>query len=76
MKTDLFEERHVDDVTIRKFLLMINLFNVSHMLSWVFSIGDCRRCKNLMKTSVTHSAAPGLLLFCSYLILMSSVICY
>ena len=45
------------------YFLMINLFNVSYMLSWVFSIEDCRRCQNLMKISVTHSAAPGLLLF-------------
>ena len=42
------------------YFLMINLFNVSYMLSWVFSIKDCRRCQNLMKISVTHSAVPGL----------------
>ena len=42
---------------------MIHLFNVSYMLSWVFSIEDCRRCQNLMKLSVTHSATSGLLLF-------------
>ena len=64
MKTDLFEERHVDNVTIRKFLLSYDKFiNVSYMLSWVISIEDCRRCQNLMKISVTHSAVPGLLLF-------------
>ena len=36
----------------------------------------CADCQNVVRTSVTHSAAPRVPLFCSYHILTSSVIYY
>ena len=46
------------------------------MLPWVCSVIDHRRRQNVVRTSVTHSAAPRVPLFCSYHILTSSVIYY
>ena len=40
------------------------------------SVMDHRRRQNVVRTSVTHSAAPRVPLFCSYHILTSSVIYY
>ena len=40
------------------------------------SLIDHRGRQNVVRTSVTHSAAPRVPLFCSYHILTSSVICY
>ena len=40
------------------------------------SVIDHRRRQNVVRTSVTHSATPRVPLFCSYRILMSSVIYY
>ena len=42
------------------------------MLMWVCAVADQTRLQNVVRTSVTHSAAPGELhvsLFCSYLII-------
>ena len=44
------------------------------MLPWVFIVIDYRRHPNVVRTLMTHSAVPYLLLFCSYHTLMSSVI--
>ena len=38
------------------------------MLPWVCTVQystDCTRCQNVVRTSVTHSAAPQVPLFCS-----------
>ena len=74
MKTDLFEERHVDDVTIRKFLLSYDKFiNVS--LMYLFK----RRLQKMSKSDENISdtfCCAWFATFFSYLTLMSSVICY
>ena len=46
------------------------------MLPCVCSVIDHRGGQNVVRTSVTHSAAPRVPLFCSYHILTSSVIYY
>ena len=46
------------------------------MLPCVCSVIDHRGRQNVVRTSVTHSAAPRVPLFCSYHILRSSVIYY
>ena len=46
------------------------------MLPCVCSVIDHRGRQNVVRTSVTHSAVPRVPLFCSYHILMSSVIYY
>ena len=46
------------------------------MLLCICSVIDRERCQNVVQTSVTHSAAPGEPLFCSYHILTSSLIYY
>ena len=45
-------------------------------LPCVCSVGDHRGNQNVVRTSVTHSAVPRVPLFCSYHILMSSMIYY
>ena len=49
---------------------------IDSMLPCVCSVTDHRRRQNMARTSVTHSAAPRVSLFCSYHILTSSVIHY
>ena len=46
------------------------------MLLCICSEIDHRRRQNVVRTSVTHSAAPCVPLFCSYRFLTSSVIYY
>ena len=67
---DLLEDRRIDDIIIKNFLNSLlyktNRFQVAvHLFS-----------NRSQRTSVTHSAAPRVPLFCSYHILMSSVIYY
>ena len=50
--------------------------NFNSMLPCVCSVIDHRGRQNVVRTSVTHSAAPRVPLFCSYHILTSSVIYY
>ena len=72
---DLSEDRRIDDVIIKTFfnslLYKTNRFQVAVRL---FSNRSQRTSK--CDTSVTHSAAPRMPLFCSYHILTSSVIYY
>ena len=49
---------------------------IDSMLLCVCSVIDHRICQNVVRTSVTHLATPCVTLFCSYHILMSSVIYY
>ena len=46
------------------------------MLPFIYSVIGQRGRQNVVRTSVTHSAAPRMPLFCSYHILTSSVIYY
>ena len=49
---------------------------IDSMLPCVCSVIDDRGRQNVVRTSVTHSAAPHVPLFCSYHILTSYVIYY
>ena len=66
---DLLEDRRIDDVIIQVFfnslLYKTNRFQVAVRL---FS-NRSQRTSNVVRTSVTHSAAPRVPLFCSYYIL-------
>ena len=55
-------------------LYKTNRFHVA--VGLIDSVIDHRRRQNVVRTSVTHSATPRVPLFCSYHILMSSVIYY
>ena len=57
-------------------LILYYIKQIDSMLPCVCSVIDHRGRQNLVRTSVTHSAALRLSLFCSYQILTSSVIYY
>ena len=67
---DLLEDRRINDVIIKTF------FNSLLYKTNRFPVIDHRGRQNVVRTSVTHSAAPRVPLFCSYHILTSSVINY
>ena len=74
---DLLEDRHVDDVIIKTFFFNSLLYKqIDSKLPCICSIIDCRGCQNVVRTPVTHLAAPRVPLFCSYHILTLSVIYY
>ena len=73
---DLSEDRCIDDVTINNILLLHGIKHIDSMLSGVCLIKARIRRQNVIKTSVTHSAASHLPDFCSYHILMSFGIYY
>ena len=64
------------DVTINNIPLFCHIKQIDFMVPWIFTVIDHRRGQNLIGTSVTHSAAPRMPLFCSSHILMSSAIYY
>ena len=73
---DLLEDRRIDDVIIKTFFnSLLYKTNRSQVAVRLFSI-DHRGRRNVVRTSVTHSAAPRVPLFCSYCILSSSVVYY
>ena len=72
-------------VTVAKFgikgfflyvLILYYIKQIDSMSPCVCSLIDHRGRQNVVRTSVTHSAAPRVPLFCSYHILTSSVIYY
>ena len=67
---ELLEDRRIDDVII------YYIKQIDSKLRCVCSVIDHRGRQNVVRTSVTHSAAPRVPLFCSYCILTSSVIYY
>ena len=73
---DLLEDRHIDDVIIKTLLILYCIKQINSKLPCVCSVIDHRGCQNVVRTSVTHSAAPCVPLFCSCHILTSSVIYY
>ena len=77
---DLLEDRSIDDAIIKTFfpyiLIFYNIKQIDSKLPCVCSVIDHRGRQNMVRTSVTHSAAPRVPLFCTYHILTSSVICY
>ena len=77
---DLLEDRRIDDAIIKTFFPYILIFyyikQIDSKLPCVSSVIDHWGRQNMVRTSVTHSAAPRVPLFCTYHILTSSVICY
>ena len=70
---DLLEDRHIDDVIIKTFFLILYYIKqIDSKLPCVWSVIDHRGRQNVVRTS----AAPRVPLFCSYHILTSSVIYY
>ena len=57
-------------------LIIYYIKQIDSKLLCVCSVRDHRGRQNVVRTSVTHSAAPRVPLFCSYHILTSSVIYY
>ena len=57
-------------------LILYYIKQIDSKLPCVCSVIDHRGRQNVVRTSVTHSAAPRVPLFCSYHILTSSVIYY
>ena len=78
LTNDLLEDRRIDDVIIKTFfpyiLILYYIKQIDSKLPCVCSVIDHRGRQNVVRTSVTHSAAPHVPLFCSYHILTSSVI--
>ena len=78
LTSDVLEDRQIDDVIIKTFfpyiLILYCVKQIDSKLLCVCSVIDHRWCQNVVRTSVTHSAAPRVPFFCSYPILMSSVI--
>ena len=77
---DLLEDRCIDDVIMKTFFLYILILyyikQIDSKLPCICSVIDHRGCQNVVRPSVKHSAAPHVPLFCSYLILTSSVVYY
>ena len=62
--------------SLKLFLILYFIKQIDSKLPCVCSVIDHRGRQNVVRTAVTHSAAPRVPLFCSYYILMSSVVCY
>ena len=73
---DLLEDRHIDDVIIKTFLILYDIKPIDSKLLCICSVIHHRGRQNVVRTSVTHSAAQRVPLFCSYHILTSSVMYY
>ena len=58
------------------FFILYYIKQIDSKLPCVCSVIDHRGRQNVVRTSVIHSAAPRVPLFCSYHILTSSVIYY
>ena len=67
---DLLEYRRIDDVIIKTFfpyiLILYYIKQIDSKLPCVCSVIDHRGRQNVVRTSVTHSAAPCVPLLCSY----------
>ena len=73
---DLLEDRHIDDVIIKTFLILYDIKPIDSKLLCICSVIHHRGRQNVVRTSVTHSAAQRVPLFCSSHILTSSVMYY
>ena len=62
--------------SLKLFLILHYIKQIDSKLPCVCSVIDHRGHQNVVRTLVTHSAAPRVPLFCSYHILTSSVIYY
>ena len=70
----------MDDIIIKTFLPYSLIFHyiiqMDSKLPYFCSVIDHRGRQNVVRTSVTHSVAPRVPLYCSYHVLTSSVIYY
>ena len=73
---DLLEDRRIDEVIIKTNSILYYIKQIDSKLPCVCSVIDHRVHQNVVRTSVRHLAVPHVPLFCSYHILMSSVIYY
>ena len=55
---DLLEDRRIDDIIIKTFLILYYIKQIDCKLLCVCSVIDHRGCQNVIRISVTHSAAP------------------
>ena len=62
--------------SLKLFLILYYIKKIDSKLPCVCSVIDYKGRQNVVRTSVTHSVAPRVPLFCSYHILTSSVIYY
>ena len=62
--------------SLKPFLILYYIKQIDSKLPCVCSVIDHRGRQNVVRTSVTHLAAPHMPLFCSYHILTFSVIYY
>ena len=51
---DLMEDRHVDDIIIKKHFALYHIKQADSMSPWVSAVIDNRRHQNLVKASVTY----------------------
>ena len=51
---DLMEDRHVDDIIIKKHSALYHIKQADSMSPWVSAVTDHRRHQNLVKASVTY----------------------
>ena len=56
---NLSEDRHLGDVIFSYVLLFYHIKHIDSLLPWVCSVKDYRQRQNVVRTSVTHSVAPG-----------------
>ena len=56
---NLSEDRHLGDVIFSYVLLFYHIKQIDSLLPWVCSVKDYRQRQNVVRTSVTHSVAPG-----------------
>ena len=62
--------------SLKLFKILYYIKQIDSKLPCVCSVIDHRGRQNVVRTAVTHSAAPHVPLFCSYYILTSSMIYY
>ena len=62
--------------SLKLFLILYYIKQIDSKLPCVCSVIDHRGRQNVVRTSVIHSAAPCMPLFCSYHLLTSSVVYY
>lgn len=67
---DLLEHRCIDDVIINNIFLLSSLNTIDSMLPRVCTIIDHRKCKNVLRTSVSHLTVPCEPLFSSSILQM------
>ena len=71
---DLLEDRRIDEVIIKTNSILYYIKQIDSKLPCVCSVIDHRVHQNVVRTSVTHSAAPRVPLFFSYHMMVSGIL--